>query len=312
MRVAVVGAGAIGGFIAGALVRSGNDVTVVARGPHLAAIQNDGLTVHGDLGSFVVRLDARAAIDGPFDIVLLTFKAHQWPGFYEQLAPYAHTATTIATLQNGLPFWFVRTPPLENVDPGGRIGALFDDEQVVGAALHISAHLSAPGVVRQSGGTRVVIGDPVGLDSPRTQSLAALLGAAGLQIEIDPNIRTTVWLKLANNVGLNPITAIEGRTIRPTLLDERTRSDVRELMLEALAVGRAVGAVDDVDVEARLNYAARLDDVKTSMLQDIELGRPIEVDPMLGAVIELAERYDVPVPLIRAAYAYVRALEKKR
>ena len=309
MRVAVVGAGAIGGFLAGALARSGNDVTVVARGPHLAAICKNGLHVSGDLGTFDVRVTAGQALSGVYDALLLTFKAHQWPGLFELLKPYAKSQATIVTMQNGLPFWYVRKPALESVDPGGRVGALFDDARIVGAAVHVSAHLSAPGNVSQSGGTRLMVGDPAGRNGERVEELAACLRDTGLQPEIDDDIRRTVWLKLANNVGLNPISALEGKTLRPILADERTRGDVRALMLEALAVGRALGVVDEVDVEARITYAARLADVKTSMLQDIELGRPIEIDPILGAVIELADRLNVPVPRVRDAYARVRALD---
>jgi 2-dehydropantoate 2-reductase len=315
MRVAVVGAGAIGGFLAGVLARSGNEVVVVARGAHLAAIRKNGLAVSGDLGSFTVRVTAADTIAGlgSFDALLLTFKAHQWPGFLDQLRPYARSEASIVTLQNGLPFWYVREPALESVDPGGRIGALFADSRVVGAAVHVSAHLSAPGTVRQSGGTRLVIGDPIGQGNARNErveTLSACMRDAGLQPEIDSDIRKTVWLKLANNVGLNPISAIEGKTLRPILADERTRSAVRDLIVETLAVGRALGVVREVDVEARIDYAARLADVKTSMLQDIELGRPLEIEPMLGAVIELADRLDVAVPHVRDAYARIHALEK--
>lgn len=314
MRIAVVGAGAIGGFLAGALARSGNDVTVVAHGPHLAAIREHGLTVRGDLGSFTVSTNALETLSGDFDIILATFKSHQWPDFLAQLRPYARTSSTLVTMQNGLPFWYVREPTLQSVDPGGRIGALFnDDEQLVGGAVHVSAHLVEPGVVSQSGGTRLVVGRPQGgPGDARVENVAVAMLAAGLAVEIDEDIRATVWLKLANNVGLNPISALEGKTLRPILSDERTRSQVRELIVETLAVGRALGVVDEVDVEARIDYAARLADVKTSMLQDIEARRSVEVDPMLGAVIELAQRLDVAVPLVRQAFARVRALERQR
>ncbi|HEY5257166.1 MAG TPA: 2-dehydropantoate 2-reductase [Candidatus Baltobacteraceae bacterium] len=314
MRVAVVGAGAIGGFLAAALARGGNDVAVVARGAHLAAIQSNGLTVRGDLGSFSARVAADSDLSalGSFDAFLLTFKAHHWPSFIDMLAEHAGADATIVTLQNGVPFWFVRQPPLRSVDPQGRVGTLFPDSQVVGGAVHISARVSVPGVVVQSGGTRVVIGDPNGANGARAEALAAAMRDAGLEPHVDPDIRQTVWLKLANNVGLNPISALEGRTLRAILSDPRSRDDARELMLEVLAVGRSLGVVAEVDVDARLAYAARLADVKTSMLQDLELGRPLELDPMLGAVIELAERYGVEVPRVRDTYRRTRELERLR
>lgn len=305
MRVAVVGAGAIGGFLAGALARAGIDVAVVARGEHLAAIRRDGLRIDGDLGEFRVR--PRAAADlgelGEFEFLLLTFKAHQWPVLFPQLAPYARSATTLVTFQNGLPFWYVREPPLRSVDPDGIIGATFPDDQVLGGVVHVSGHLVEPGHVRQSGGLRYVAGDPRGGRSARLEALVAAMRGAGLAAEADANVRSTVWLKLVNNVGLNTVSALRRMTIRPLLADMAARAEVRELMSEALRVGQAMGVVDEVDIDARIEYAARLDDVKTSTLQDLERGRALELEPIAGAVIELAERYGVDVPAIRASYA---------
>ena len=313
MRVAVVGAGAIGGFVAAALARAGYDVAAVARGEHLAAIRRNGLTVEAsDLGAFAVRLEAGDDLRrlGSFDVVLLTFKAHQWQSILPQLEPLATSAATVVTLQNGLPFWYVREPPLGSVDPGGRIGELFPDERVVGGVVHISASTLEPGRIAQSGGTRFALGSPQGgeLDT-RARSVVELFRAAGLAPEGDPNVRATVWLKLVNNVGLNPVSALRGLTVRQMLADEAARAEVRALMAEALAVGQALGAVREVDLEARLAYAARLDDVKTSMLQDRERGRPLEYQPILGPVMELAERCGVAVPHVRAAYGGLRALE---
>jgi 2-dehydropantoate 2-reductase len=309
MRVAVVGAGAIGGFLAAALARAGIDVAVVARGKHLAAIQSNGLTVESDLGNFTVAVTASSDLRrlGAFDALLLTFKAHQWPGLLSQLEPFARTDTTIATLQNGLPFWYVRTPPLASVDPGGRIGTLFGDEQIAGGVVHVSGHIARAGTIVQSGGTRYVIGPPQGGTNDRSQRLVELFARANLAPEPDPDVRRTLWLKLVNNVALNPVSALRRMTIKPMLADSQARAEVRALMAEALHVGQALGVVADVDIDARIEYAARLRDVKTSMLQDRELGKPLEAEPMLGAVIELAERYRVDVPHVRAAYAALHA-----
>ena len=163
-RVAVVGAGAIGGFLAAALAKSGVRVAIVARGAHLAAIRRDGLRVESELGSFAVRVDASDDLRhfGDVDVLLLTFKAHQWPAFRAQLEPFAAGTSTVVTMQNGLPFWYVREPPLESVDPGGAIGNLFADDRVIGAVVHVSGQIVAPGVVRQSGGLRYVLGEPSG------------------------------------------------------------------------------------------------------------------------------------------------------
>jgi len=314
MRIAVVGAGAIGGFLAAALARAGNPVAVVARGEHAAAIRRDGLSVESDLGAFTVPVtvsdDLRTL--GAFDFLLLAFKAHQWPSMLEQVAPFAGTDTQVVTMQNGLPFWYVREPLLLSVDPGGTIGDLFPDTQVIGSVVHVSGEIVAPGRIRQSGGLRYVLGDPGGGCSSRTIELVDLLKHAGLAAEADSQIRQTVWLKLVNNAGLNTVSVLRKMTIKPMLEDVQAREEVRRLMMEALRVGQAIGVVGDVDVNARIAYAARLDNVKTSMLQDFEHRRPLEIDPILGAVCELGERYGVETPEVRKAYAALQRLGATR
>lgn len=309
MRVGVIGVGAIGGFLAGALARAGVPVGVLARGAHLAAIRRNGLRIEGDLGAFTARVDASDALSslGDFDVLFLTFKAHQWPALLADLAPFSGTKTTIVTLQNGLPFWYVRTPPLRSVDPGGKIGRLFGDQQVVGGVVHVSGAVPEPGLVRQSGGLRYLLGSPQDDDDhARVETLVELLRGVELLAEADRNIRTSVWLKLVNNAGLNAVSVLRRATIKQLLSDEAARRQVRELMSEALLTGKALGVVSDVDIDARLDYAARLEDVKTSMLQDYERGRALELDPIVGAVIEVAERNDVAVPHLRAAYAQLQ------
>jgi 2-dehydropantoate 2-reductase len=309
-RIAVVGAGAIGGFLAGALAKAGVPVAVVARGEHLEAIQRDGLQLESDIGAFKARPAASDDLRklGDFDLLILTFKAHQWPAFLPQLEPQAQSSATIVTMQNGLPFWYVREPPLATVDPGGAIGGLFDDERVVGAVVHVSGSIAEPGRIRQSGGVRYVLGDPRRVSNPRVEEIAAIFRRAKLGPEVDPNVRATVWLKLVNNCGLNPVSVLRGMTIKPMLADPDARAQVHAMMNEALRVGQAMGVVAEVDVDERIAYAARLDDVKTSMLQDYERGRELELDPILGAVIELGERYGVDVPHSRDAYRRLRQM----
>jgi 2-dehydropantoate 2-reductase len=280
----------------------------------LRAIQRGGLSVESDLGAFTAAVDASDDLRamGGFDVVLCTFKSHQWLPLLAQFQAVAASDATVVTLQNGLPFWYVREPPLRSVDPGGTIGRLFSDERVVGGVVHVSGSVVEHGKIAQSGGLRYVLGDPNGRPNARAAELVVTMQTAGLAAEYDERIRATVWLKLVNNVGLNSVSALRRLRIRPMLADPVIREEVRSLMIETLDVGRAIGAVSVADVDARIEYAARLADVKTSMLQDLERGRDLEVEPILGAVVELAERSGVAVPRVRATYAALRSLAETR
>ncbi|HTX57310.1 MAG TPA: 2-dehydropantoate 2-reductase [Candidatus Acidoferrales bacterium] len=310
MRIVVVGAGAIGGFIAAALARAGVDVGVVARGAHLDAIRRNGITlVHSDLGEFSARVEASDDLRslGTFDFALLTFKAHQWPAFTTQLASSVAAGTVVVTLQNGVPFWFRRTPPLRTVDPGGTIGALVPDAQTIGGVVHISGNIAEPGKIHQSGGGRLVLGAMDSIVDEPLARLGSALRDAGLAPELEANIRHFTWLKLINNASFNPVSTIHEFTIHEMLADPLTREEVRHLMLETVAVGRALGVVDEVDLDARMAAAQRRADVQTSMLQDSLAHRPLELDPIVGAVVELGESAGVPVPRLRAVYDELRA-----
>jgi 2-dehydropantoate 2-reductase len=270
------------------------------------------LHVDGDLGAFTARLEAAEDLRTlePFDALLLTFKAHQWPSLLDQLAPYAGTSIPIVTLQNGIPFWFVREPPLESVDPGGRIGVLFSDAQTIGGVVHVSGHVAAPGHIVQSGGVRYILGEASGRNGERVERLAEMMRAARLAPEISGELRRVLWFKLVGNASLNPVSAATGMTIGQIMRDAGVLARVRSLMIEALTVGAALGLVDDIKEEAqrRITYASRLDDVKTSMLQDLEAGRPLELDPIVGATIEIAQRLGIAVPNLRAIDAELRAM----
>jgi 2-dehydropantoate 2-reductase len=309
MRIAVVGAGAIGGFIAAALARNGEQVAVVARGAHLEAIRRNGITMaHSELGAFTARVDASADLRElePADVVLLTFKAHQFDALLPQLEPSAQRGATFITLQNGVPFWLRRTPPLQTVDPGGRIGAMLPDTQLVGGVVHISGHIVEPGVLHQSSGMRLVLGaiDPAA--QPRLDALAAALEAAGVTAELPPNVANDVWQKLVNNTGFNPLSAKTGMTIHEMIHDPNALGELRALMHETVAVGQRLLIVDDVDVESRFTGWLARPDVQTSMLQDLRAHRPLELDPIVGAVVELGEYLGVSVPHLRAIYDELR------
>ena len=312
MRIAVVGAGAIGGLIAGALARSGAEVAVVARGAHLEAIRRHGLAVRSaHLGDFVARVEAAPDLRalGSFDAILVTVKSHQWLPLLEQFAPYAESDTTVATFQNGFPFWYYRDKWLESVDPGGRILRTFAYERLVGGVVHASGNVVEPGVVRHLGQWIFPMGAPAGGESARTRQLAAAFVRAGLVAPVEVEIRRAVWRKLFGNAALNPVSALTRATTQTMLRDPRTRALIRSIVEECRAVAAASGIDVAESLEDRVAYIEGLADVKTSMLQDLEANRPLELEPIVGAVVELAARLRVPVPHLETVYALAKTIE---
>lgn len=312
MRIAVFGAGAIGGFIAAALARSGADVCVVARGDHLAAIRERGLHVTSDLGEFTVRVPAAEdlrAFEG-LDYVLVTCKSHQWAGVLEQFEGAVGEGAAFVTLQNGLPFWYERERALESVDPGGAIRNAIPYASVIGGVVHASGHIARPGSIAQSGGMLYPIGEPDGAITNRITALSQAFLQAGMHAPIEPEIRRNIWRKLVNNTALNPVSALTRATVQTMLRDPGTREVLRAAIDEALAVARATGVDPGVDAEERLKWAEHIADVKTSMLQDLEAGKPLELEPIAGAVVELARRYGVAAPHVETLYALTKRLER--
>ncbi len=308
--IVIFGAGAIGGFIAGALARSGIETGVVARGAHLGAIRERGLQIESVLGSFEARVRAEGDLrefDDP-QYVLLTFKSHQWHDALPQFEKAVRSGATFVTLQNGLPFWYTRERVLESVDPGGRIRATIPYEQIIGGVVHTSGSVPGPGVVRQSGSMLYPIGELDGSTTPRIAQLSELLEKTGLHAPVVPDIRRLVWRKLLGNLALNPVSALTRSTVLAMLHDPPTRSLLRAMIDEGLAVAGAAGIEVGVSAEERLEMANHIADVKTSMLQDLEAGKPLELEPICGATIEIARRYGVPVPHIETVYALTKLL----
>ncbi len=310
-KIAVFGAGAIGGFIAAALWRAGNDVCVVARGEQLGAVRNGGIRVRSELGDFTARVDGSDDLRdfAGLDYVLLTFKSHQWGGALEQFERAVSDRAVFVTFQNGLPFWYTKDRPLESVDPGGRIQRALPYDRIVGGVVHASGRVVEPGLVEQSGGRLYPIGELDGSRSERVQSLAGIMEQAGLNAPIEPNIRRNIWRKLVNNLALNQVSALTRATVRSMLQDAGVRELLRAVIREGLCVARATGVDPGVDAEERLRWAEHIADVKTSMLQDLEAGKPLELEPIAGAVVELADRYGVDVPNTRVVYALTKLLE---
>ncbi len=311
MRIAVLGAGAIGGFIAAALARSGGDVCVVARGAHLQAIRRNGLRVRSDLGEFTVPLPAAGDLrdfDSPA-FVLLTFKSTQWDSVLPQVRPAVAENATFVTLQNGFPFWYFPDRTLRSVDPHGDIRETIPYRQVIGGVVHASGRIVEPGFVQQSGGVLYPIGEPAGAPSDRLRQLQRALEHAQLDAPIEPDIRKTVWRKILGNLGLNPVSALTRATVRTMLDDAATYALLEAVVEEGLSVARASDVELPFTAQERLTMARHIADVKTSMLQDLEAGRELELDPIVGAVIELAAERNVAVPHTKTLYALTKLLQ---
>ncbi len=319
MKFAIVGAGAIGAFAGAMLSRTGEDVALVARGAHLRAMKEHGVRVRGSLGEFEARpvvTDDFNSI-GPVDVVLLTVKAHSLTEIAPRLGPLLGNATSIVTAQNGIPWWYFlrhggewEGTQLETVDPGGIIAKHIEVERVIGCVVYCSTILPEPGIVEHIEGTRFSIGELDGQKSARCQAIAEVLNRAGLKSPIRNNIRHDIWVKLMGNVALNPISALTRATILEILQYPETRAVTSEIMHETERVARALGIDVGITVEQRLAGAERVGHHKTSMLQDVETGRPLELGPIVGAVVELGGKLGIPTPYTKAVYSCTKLLEQ--
>jgi 2-dehydropantoate 2-reductase len=315
-KICVIGAGAIGGFFGARLAASGAGVSVVARGATLAALQENGWVLETADGRIAapVRAVSHSRDLGVMDIVIVAVKAHALSDVAPLVAPLLGPSTIVLPALNGVPWWF--TDPaaglpvqgrLASADPRGEIEANIPARAVVGCVVYPACSTPAPGVARQHSGSRVVFGEPAaGADGPRVQKLVALLKAAGFDAEASTDIRTEVWKKLLGNACFNPVSALTG-SATDRLIDEPAIHSLFETMMgETLAVGRAMGIDAAIEPAARIAITRKLGNVKTSMLQDVEAGRPIEIDAILGAVIELAQRLHIATPVNQTVYALAR------
>jgi len=314
MKIAVVGAGAIGGYLGGWLAAAGEEVTLIARGAQLAAIQRHGLRVIGAAGAEVLAKDARACEHpreaGPQDAVFLAVKAHQVAAIAPELGQLLHEQTAIVTLQNGIPWWYFHQHggPYEGrsvttVDPDGSIARYLATERIIGAVAYPAATLVAPGVVQVVEGRRFSLGELDGASTPRVQSLSASLTRAGFKAPVSADIRGELWLKLLGNLSFNPISALSHADLRELLQFPLTRQLSVELMREASAVAERLGIRFRIGIDQRIAGAEKVGAHKTSMLQDVEAGKPLELDALVGSVIELGRMTGVPTPHLDAVYA---------
>ena len=317
MKLCVFGAGAIGGLMAAKLAAKGDvEVTVIARGPHLAAMQAKGLTLRSDGAETVipVRAVASAAEAGPQDYVLVTLKAHSLPGAAEQMQPLLGPETAIVSAVNGIPWWYFHQLPgpwqgrvVESVDPGGVVSRLLPPERAIGCIVYPAAEVPEPGVIEHTYGDRFTLGEPDGSRTPRIAALSEALIAAGFKAPVRPKIRDEMWVKLWGNMAFNPISALTTATLDVLIADDGQRGVARAMMLEGQAVAEALGVRFAIDVDKRIAGGAEVGAHKTSMLQDLERGRPMEIEALLGVVVELSDLVGVAVPTSRTVLALVRA-----
>lgn len=311
MTIAIVGAGAIGGLLGAHLARSGENVILIARGAHLAAMRANGLTVKATDGDFTVRPDCTddfAAI-AEAEFVFITLKAHSIPAVAPRIGRELAADASVVGAMNGIPWWYFPDRHLESVDPGGVIARSIPLAQVVGCVVYPAASLVAPGVVVHEEGDRFSLGEPDGSKSDRVQRLAALLTAAGFKAPVQTRLRSEIWLKVAGNATLNPISVVTRATLGEMFATEQSRELIRTSMEEVESVARSLGLELPVSIEKRMAGAAAVGAHKTSMLQDLEARKPLELDALLGAVIEIAGWQNVEVPSLRALYGLAKLAE---
>ncbi|RNL80565.1 ketopantoate reductase family protein [Halostreptopolyspora alba] len=309
MRVAVLGAGAIGAYVGACLQRAGVDVHLIARGAHLDAIRQAGVQVSSPRGDFVAHPNAtdRPEEVGPVDHIFLGLKANQYASAGPMVQPMLHDTTTIIAAQNGIPWWYFHGVPgefegrrVETVDPGGAVSAALPTWRAIGCVVYAATEIAAPGHIRHLEGTRLSIGEPDGSQSDRCMEFAEAMVAGGLKCPVEPDLRHDIWVKLMGNIAFNPISALTRASMLAICQNAGTRALVVDMMQETLAVARSLGVHPQVSIERRLNGAERAGDHKTSTLQDLEKGKPLELDAILSAVVELADLTGTEIPVLRA------------
>jgi 2-dehydropantoate 2-reductase len=321
VRIVIAGAGAIGGYIGARLVRADADVVLFARGPHLAAMQERGLRVKSPDGDFDVRPEVAGdlAAIGAADVVILGVKAHSLTGLAPQVRALLGPDTVVVSTQNGIPWWYFQAHGgefdglrLERVDPGGVIASAIEPRRVVGSLAYFATDIVEPGVIRHTEGNRISLGEPDGSRSERTRAIADVFIAAGFKSPITTRIRQEIWVKLLGNVAFNPISALTGGTLEELVRHPEVSQLIRSVMAETEAVAAKLGFELPISIDQRIAGAAKVGAHKTSMLQDFEAGRPMELDAVVGGVIELGEKLGVSMPATRAVYACTKLLDEHR
>lgn len=321
MKYLIVGAGAVGAYIGAMMARQGNEVILHARGPHLRAMQEKGVRVVSAHDDFIARprLVADLKDAGTVDVVFLCVKAHGLPPLAAQLAPVLGPETAVVSTQNGIPWWYFQGDGgplagtrLERVDPGGVVSQAIEARRVIGSLIYFSTEIIEPGVVKHNEGARMSLGEPDGSRSERIKKIAEALIASGLRAPVTTHLRNEIWVKILGNVAFNPISALTGATLAQMLSNPETTNLVRNIMQETEALTEKLGVKMQVSIEQRMAGAAKVGEHKTSMLQDLEAGRPLELEAIVGAVLEVGEKVGLPMPHTRSVYACTKLLAERR
>jgi 2-dehydropantoate 2-reductase len=317
MRFLIAGAGAIGAYIGARMAKAGFDVTLFARGPHRRAMQERGVQVKSAEGDFMARPAIASSLEevGPVDVVFLGVKAHGLPQLAPQLAPVLGPGTAVVSTQNGIPWWYFQDfggewegLRLERVDPDGVISSAIDAHRVVGSIVYFSTEIPSPGVIQHIEGNRISLGEPDGSRSDRCRRIAEALIASGLRCPITTRIRHEIWVKVLGNASFNPVSALTRATLVQMVRDPGVCSVIRNIMQEVEAVSGKLGLELPVSIDQRIAGAEKVGEHKTSMLQDLEAGRPMELEALVGSVVELGERVGLPMTCTRTVYHCAKLL----
>ncbi len=326
MKICIVGAGAIGGMLGARFAQAGHDVTLILRGANLTAVQQNGLKLIEEDGNelLVKQIKATSALAeaGVQDVVILTLKAHQVAAVAAELPALMHAETRIITMQNGIPWWYFHKLPgemgkryqginVQTVDPDGNIAKYIDVDRVIGSVVYPASEVISPGVIKVIEGNRFSLGELDGSDTPSIRAISEAFKGAGFKSPISSDIRSEIWLKLWGNLSFNPISALTHATLEDICVFPATRELAANMMREAQVIGEKLGVQFKVSLEKRINGAQAVGQHKTSMLQDVELGRPLEFEALIGSVMELGRITETPTPNINAVYALVSLLANK-
>ncbi|MGB7599330.1 MAG: 2-dehydropantoate 2-reductase [Candidatus Sulfotelmatobacter sp.] len=320
MRFLIAGAGAIGAYIGARMVQAGFDVTLYARGPHLRAMQEHGVQVKSSEGDFVARPTIAASLEqvGPVDVVFLGVKAHGLPQLAPQLRAVLAPETAVVSTQNGIPWWYFQGfggewegLRLERIDPGGVISSSIEAHRVIGSIVYFSTEITAPGIIQHIDGNRITLGEPDGTRSDRLRKISEALTASGFRCPITARIRHEIWVKILGNASFNPVSALTRATLVQMARDPGVCSVIRNIMQEVEEVSHKLGMELPVSIDQRIAGAEKVGEHKTSMLQDLEAGRPMELEALVGAVVELGERVGLPMTCTRTVYNCAKLLAER-